>query len=59
MQIGLQDLIDWCNAWLDDYYDFYEIEEALIPELVISIKKQLETLQRIKEKSNEFENDFS
>ena len=28
MQIGLQDLIDWCNAWLDDYYDFYEIEEV-------------------------------
>lgn len=59
MLIGLQDLIDWCNAWLDDYYDFYEIEEELTPELAISIKEQLEELQRIKEKSYEFENNFS
>lgn len=57
--ITLQELIDWCNAWLDDYYDLYEIEEALTPELAISIKEQLEELQRIKEKNNEFENDFS
>lgn len=48
MLIGLQDLIDWCDKWLDDYYDFYEVEDELNPELVNSIKERLEELQGIK-----------
>lgn len=39
----LRDLISWCDAWLDDYYDFDEIEEDLTPDLVTAI-------QRIKER---------
>jgi len=46
----LRDLICWCDAWLDDYYDFYEIEEDLTPDLVMAIKEHLEELQRIKER---------
>ncbi len=48
--VTLRDLIDWCNAWLDDYYDLYEFEEELTPDLVSSIKENLEELQRIKER---------
>lgn len=46
--ITLQDLIDWCNAWLDDYYDLYEIEEDLSPQLVEAILAYLQELKRLK-----------
>ncbi len=48
MMIGLQDLIDWCNAWIDDYYDMYETEEDLTPEVANSILEHLQELVRIK-----------
>lgn len=47
MLIGLYDLINWCNAWLDDYYDLYEIEEDLSPQLVEAILAYLQELERI------------
>ncbi len=46
--LALQDLINWCCAWLDDYYDFYETEEDFTPEIVNSILVQLRDLERIK-----------